>query len=68
MWNRIKRYWELTKKDPKALEKLEQLTEEDLAYIPEVGDGKAVFFDAGYEQEFKELENEKKGFKGIFGL
>lgn len=67
---RIKRYWALSKKDPKALEKLEKLTDEELAYIPEIGDGKAVFFDGGTEEEWKELEHQDKfgGIKKLFGL
>lgn len=69
-FQRIKRYWELTKKDPEALEKLESLRPEEIAYIPEIGDGKAVFFDSGYEEEFNELEHEDKfgGIKKLFGL
>lgn len=68
MLQRLKRFWQLSKKDPKALEKLEKLTDEEMAYIPEIGDGKAVFFSEGTEEEFKEMEKEDKGFKGIFGL
>ncbi len=70
MLNRIKRFWKLSKKDPEALKKLESLSEEDLAYIPEIGDGRAVFFDAGYEEEFNELEHKEKfgGIKKLFGI
>jgi len=34
----------------------------------EKGNGKAVFFGEGTEEEWKEEQNERKGFKGIFGL
>lgn len=70
MIQRLKRFWQLSKKDPKALEKLEKLTDEELAYIPEIGDGNAVFFDAGTEEEFKQLEHEDKfgGIKKLFGI
>ena len=70
MIQRLKRLWNLTRKDPKALERLEKLTDEELAYIPEIGDGKAVFFGEGTEEEFNELEHESKfgGIKKLFGL
>ena len=58
--------WELSNKDPKAIEKLETLTKEDLAYIPEIGDGKAVFFSQGSEQEFEELQKEDSGLKAWY--
>ncbi len=68
MLKRIKRLWKLTRKDPEALRKLEGLSDADLEYIPEVGDGKAVFFGQGSLEEQKEEEKAKKGLKGIFGL
>ncbi len=68
MLNRLKRLIELSKKDPKALEKMEGLTDEQLAAIPEAGDGKAIFIGPGTEQEFKEQEKADKGLKGLFGL
>lgn len=63
---RIKRLWALTKKDPKALEKLESLTKEDLDYIPEVGDGKAVFFGEGTHEEFEDFKKEQSGIKAWY--
>lgn len=65
MLKRLKRMYELSKKDPESLDKL---TEEQIKSIPDEGDGKAVFFGEGSQEEFKELEKEDKGFKGIFGL
>lgn len=31
------------------------------------GDGKAIFIGEGSEEEYKEMEKERKGLKGIFG-
>lgn len=65
MLKRIKRMYELSKKDPKALD---ELTDEQIASLPGEGDGKAEFFGEGTEAEWKEQEREDKGLKGIFGL
>lgn len=65
MFNRIKRMYELSKKDPKALD---DLTDEQIEKLPDVGDGGAVFFGEGTEEEFKLMKEEDKGLKGIFGL
>lgn len=67
MFNRVKRFWQLSNKDPKAVEQAMSLTKEDLDYMPEIGDGNAVFFGEGTEQEYKDQLEEDKGFKGIFG-
>lgn len=61
MYKRLKRFWQLSKKDPKAIEILEKLTEEDLAFIPEAGDGKAVFFSEGTMEDFEEQKKEDSG-------
>lgn len=63
MFKRLKRLYELSKKDPESLKKLESLTEEEIAYIPEIGNGKAVFFDEGSIKEYKEFEKEESGLK-----
>ncbi len=68
MLKRIKRLMELSKKDPAALKRLEGLSDEQVATIPEAGDGKAVFISQGTEEEYREYEKEKRGLKGIFGL
>jgi len=65
---RIKRFWQLSNKDPEVLKKFEKLTVEDLQYIPEIGDGKAVFFGEGTDEEKKQQDLEDKGLRGIFGL
>lgn len=67
MLKRIKRLWQLTKKDPIALKKLEELSEEQMAVIPDESDGKAEFISAGTEEEFLEQERKDKfGFKNLF--
>ncbi len=68
MFKRFKRFIALSKKDSVALKRLEDLTEEQLAILPDAGDGKAVFFGPGTEEEFNEQEKADKGFKGLFGL
>lgn len=65
MFKRIKRMYDLSKKDPKALS---NLTDEQIENLPDIGDGKAVFFGEGTEEEFKDLQEADKGLKGIFGL
>lgn len=62
---RIKRLWQLTKKDPKAIALLEKLTPAEIEKIPEdkpVEEGSA-FFGPGTEAEFKEQELEDQGMK-----
>ena len=63
---RIKRIVELSKKDQKALEVLENLTPEQLEQIPDEGDGKAVFFAQATEKDFVEFEREQTGLKGWY--
>lgn len=69
MFKRLKRLYQLTKKDPKALELLENLTPEQMQSLPDEGDGKAEFLGAGTEEEFLEQERKDKfGIKNLFGL
>lgn len=65
MIKRIKRLWKLSRKDPEALKVLESLNEEQLRLVPEAveGDGKAVFFGEGTEEEYKEFQREEEGMK-----
>lgn len=58
--------WDLSKKDQRILKELEHLTPEQMAQIPEAGDGKAVFFDEGSHEEFEELLKEDKGLSGWY--
>lgn len=62
MFKKIKKIIALSNKD------LSKISDEQIRDLPEEPDGKAVFFGEGSEEEFKDLENEKKGIKGIFGL
>jgi len=68
MFQRIKRMWALSNKDPAYIEKAINLTKEEVAELPDVGDGKAVFIGEGSADEFADYEKEKKGIKGLFGL
>lgn len=63
MLKRLKKLWNLTKKDPKALAVLENLSEEQLAIVPEEGDGKAEFLSMGTDEDFVEFEKEEAGMK-----
>lgn len=65
MLNRLKKAWMLAAKEPEAIAKL---TEEQIQQLPNIGDGKAVFFSEGSEEDFREDEREDKGLKGLFGL
>ncbi len=61
IFRRLKRLYELSKKDPAALSTLENLSEAQLAAVPEEGDGNAVFFDQGTEEEYRKLKQEDDG-------
>lgn len=63
MFKRIKRMYELSKKDPKALETLENLSPEQLAFIPDEGDGKADFLGEGTTEEYEDMLKEDDGSK-----
>ena len=52
-------------KDPKALEKLESLTDAQVDLIPVEGDGKAEFLGSGTEKEYQDQVKEDKGLKGL---
>lgn len=63
MLKRIKRLWQLTKKDSKALEVLEGLSDEQLAIIPDESDGKAEFLGSGTQEEWLEQQRDDDGSK-----
>ena len=65
MFNRIKRAWQLSNKNPEYLEKL---SNEQIKAIPNKDYGKAVFITDGSVEDHEEFEREEQGFKGIFGL
>ena len=68
MFNRLRRLWHLSKKEPKELEILESLTPDQLAEVPEVvdGDGKAEFLGEGTHEEFVEQERADSGIRGWY--
>lgn len=65
MFKRIKNLIELSKAPQESIDnavKAMKVNQEKL------GDGKAVFFGPGTHEEFEEMNREKKGLRGIFGL
>lgn len=67
MLKRLQKLWKLSKKDPKALKVLENLTEEQIAVIPEdTEDVKGVFISAGTEEEYVEFKREEEGTKNWY--
>ena len=70
---RIKRILELSKIN--GIEKADRIywdkgsnTHTVVKAVEKIGNGQAVFFGEGTEEEWKDEQNERKGFKGIFGL
>lgn len=63
MFKRLRRMWQLSDKDIKALE---TLTPEEIQNIPVLGDGKAEFLGEGTEEEYIEQERKDKGLKGWY--
>ena len=68
MFNRVKRMWKLSQKNPEELNKLLDVPDEVLKSVPSAGDGKAVFIPEGTEAEHEKFEQEEKGMKNIFGI
>ena len=66
IFKRVKTLWNLSRKDETALKTLESLTPDQLAEVPERGDGKAVFFSEGTEEEFLEQERKDSGMSGWY--
>jgi len=67
MIKRLIRMYQLSKKDPKALKVLENLTEEQLAIVPDEAPAeKAEFFGEGTDDEYKEQKDEDSGMKPWF--
>jgi len=59
MFQRIRRIIALSKKDP---QKVDALIESGVTEtLPEAGDGKAVFFSEGTEEEYEQLKKEDSG-------
>lgn len=73
MFKRIKRLWEMTASnsisDASFIESWEDGSLQKTLKRAVEGDGNAVFFGEGSQEEEKELEHEKKfGIKKLFGL
>jgi hypothetical protein len=66
MFRRLKRIYDLSKKDPEALKVLETLSPEQLKIVPEAGDGKAEFFGDGTDEEYQEFLKEENGTKAWY--
>lgn len=58
MFDRLKRVWSLSRKDPKFFESIEGF---DIDSLPEVGDGKAEFIPEGSQQDYEEMLKEDSG-------
>lgn len=75
LWNQSKTsepvYVDITKLNDREFEDLKRALKSPGVVVPlnqePIGDGRAEFFGEGTEAEFKEQEEEDKGFKGIFG-
>lgn len=71
MFQRIKNLLELSNYSPKLEQSIDLTTKQKVSKVvleknePEV---QAEFFGEGTEEEYKELELEDKGLKGIFGI
>jgi general stress protein 26 len=63
MLKRIKRLWQLSKRDNKLVDKL---TLNEIVSIPLEGDGKAQFIGEGTREEFEEQEKKDKGLFNLF--
>lgn len=66
-FKRIKKLWQLTRKDKAYLDKALELPQEKLDEIPDE-DTAGVFIGEGTKEEYEEFEKEEKGMKGIFGI
>lgn len=64
---RLKRLWDLSRKDPETLIKLQSLTDEEINLLPDENYDKAIFMTEPTEVEYKKMEEEEKGLKHIFG-
>ena len=73
MLKRIKNLWNLSKYHPETTivsDPVNQLGEKvtKVTLVKDEEKVEGVFFGDTTEKEFRDIENERKGFKGIFGL
>ena len=68
MFKRLKRLYELSKKDSEVLDVYDTLTPEEIKDIPDAskGDGKAVFLGEGSSEDFLDQERKDKGLAGWY--
>lgn len=63
MLKRIKRLWQLSKRDKKLVDKL---TLDEIVSIPLEGDEKAEFIGEGTQEEYEEQQKKDKGLFNLF--
>lgn len=61
MLKRLRQAWALSKKDPATIEKLATIPKEDMARIPDIGDGNGVFMSEGTEADHEQFIKEENG-------
>lgn len=59
---RVKKYWDLAKKNPKKIDELLN-NQELIDKIPDEGDGRGVYLSEGTEKDFEDFQNEQSGLK-----
>jgi len=68
MIKRLKRLWQLSKKDKTYLDEFMKLSDKEIMEIPDE-ETSAVFISEGTIDEFKEFETKEKfGIKKLFGI
>jgi len=63
MFDRFKRLWSLSRKDPKIFE---NLTSDLIDNLPDAPDGKAEFISEGSQEDYEEMLKEDKGLRGWY--
>ncbi len=63
MLNRIQKIWKMSNK---PMEVIDSLYDEKIDALPNEGDGKAVFFSEGTEEEYNDFKQEEDGTKLSF--
>lgn len=68
MFKRLKRLYQLSKKDKNSLDEFMKLTDKEIDNLPDENQ-KAIFIGTGTDEEYKEFENQEKfGIKKLFGI
>lgn len=58
MFNRFKRLWALSRKDPKLFE---NISPEDISKLPDAPNGQAIFIPEGTQEDYEEMLKEDSG-------